>query len=59
MLVVKIKFGRWMTINEWRDASNMPPLEGGDEPIRRLDASTVKEGELKQEGSEEENGTKG
>lgn len=33
-----------MTINEWRAASNMPPLEGGDTPIMRLDAAKVSEG---------------
>lgn len=32
-----------MTINEWRQACNMAPVEGGDEMIRRLDADTVKE----------------
>lgn len=32
-----------MTINEWRAACNMAPIEGGDELIRRLDADTVKE----------------
>jgi len=30
-----------MTINEWRAGNNMPPLEGGDVPIRRLDADVV------------------
>lgn len=30
-----------MTINEWRAGCNMEPLEGGDVPIRRLDADTV------------------
>lgn len=32
-----------MTINEWRTACNMAPLEGGDKPIRRLDAAEVSE----------------
>lgn len=34
-----------MTINEWRAACNMAPVEGGDEMIRRLDADIVKKGE--------------
>lgn len=33
-----------MTVNEWRAACNMAPVDGGDEMIRRLDADTVKEG---------------
>ena len=34
-----------MTINEWRRMFNMPPLDGGDVPVRRLDAASVEEGE--------------
>ncbi len=38
-----------MTPNEWRDALNMPPVDGGDELIMRLDTapvgSKVKEGD--------------
>lgn len=34
-----------MTINEWRSGCNMAPLEGGDEPIRRLDAAPVDDNE--------------
>lgn len=30
-----------MTINEWRAGCNMAPLDGGDVPIRRLDADFV------------------
>lgn len=30
-----------MTPNEWREAFNMAPLPGGDEPIRRLDTAEV------------------
>lgn len=30
-----------MTINEWRSGCNMGPIDGGDEPIRRLDADYV------------------
>lgn len=32
-----------MTVNEWRLGCNMPPIEGGDELIRRLDAAPVDE----------------
>lgn len=32
-----------MTPNEWRAAFNLPPLEGGDLPIRRLDTAAVDE----------------
>lgn len=28
-----------MTPNEWRDAIGLPPIAGGDEPIRRLDTA--------------------
>lgn len=30
-----------MTPNEWREVFNMAPVEGGDEPIRRLDTAVV------------------
>lgn len=30
-----------MTPNEWREAFNMAPLDGGDKPIRRLDTAEV------------------
>ena len=30
-----------MTVNEWREACNMSPIEGGDELIMRLDAAPV------------------
>ena len=34
-----------MTPNEWREVLNLPPIEGGDKPIRRLDTAVVgKEG---------------
>ena len=32
-----------MTPNEWRAAMNLAPIEGGDEPIRRLDTRPVDE----------------
>ena len=34
-----------MTPNEWREILNLPPVEGGDEPLRRLDTVTVGGGE--------------
>ena len=33
-----------LTPNEWRETFNLSPLEGGDEPLRRLDTETVNEG---------------
>ena len=33
-----------LTPNEWRLAFNLAPVPGGDEPIRRLDTTAVKEG---------------
>ena len=30
-----------MTPNEWRAVVNMAPVQGGDEPIRRLDTQVV------------------
>lgn len=32
-----------MTPNEWRRTINLSPIDGGDEPIRRLDTAAVKE----------------
>lgn len=34
-----------MTPNEWREVLNLPPVEGGDKPLRRLDTVTVGGGE--------------
>lgn len=34
-----------MTPNEWREVLNLPPVEGGDNPLRRLDTVTVGGGE--------------
>lgn len=34
-----------MTPNEWREVLNLPPVEGGNTPLRRLDTVTVKGGE--------------
>ena len=41
-----------MTINEWRAGCNMAPLEGGDEPIRRLDAAPIENAPAQEEGEE-------
>ena len=30
-----------MTPNEWRETMNLAPIEGGDQPIRRLDTQVV------------------
>jgi len=30
-----------LTPNEWRRILNLPPIEGGDRPIRRLDTDVV------------------
>lgn len=32
-----------LTPNEWRDTFNLSPVDGGDEPLRRLDTQTVTE----------------
>lgn len=34
-----------MLPNEWREAMNLPPIEGGDKPLRRLDTQTVEQAE--------------
>lgn len=34
-----------MTPNEWREVLNLPPVEDGDKPIRRLDTQVVKGGD--------------
>src|SRR5690606_28885583 len=33
-----------LTPNEWRRILNLPPIEGGDKPIRRLDTDVVNDG---------------
>lgn len=43
-----------MTINEWRQACNLAPIEGGDEMIRRLDAAPVDVTESDTEEGEED-----
>lgn len=42
-----------MTPNEWRAIFNLDPIEGGDEPIRRLDTATVSEQEQNDSNDEE------
>ena len=32
-----------LTPNEWREALNLAPIKGGDEPIRRLDTAPISE----------------
>ena len=34
-----------MTPNEWREVLNLPPVEGGDKPLRRLDTQVVEGGD--------------
>lgn len=33
-----------MTPNEWREVLNLPPIEGGDKPLRRLDTVAIGKG---------------
>ncbi|MBR3167009.1 MAG: phage portal protein [Lachnospiraceae bacterium] len=40
MFATVVQYGG-MTINEWRAACNMAPIDGGDDLIRRLDAAKV------------------
>lgn len=39
-----------LTPNEWRETIGLPPIKGGDKPIRRLDTAPVKEGGETDEG---------
>jgi len=43
-----------MTRNEWRAACNMPPIEGGDEPIMRLDAAPMKDADTKEDENDDQ-----
>ena len=45
-----------MTPNEWRKVMNLGPIEGGDEPIRRLDTQPVEGGEFVDDDTEEDEG---
>ncbi|MDE6182048.1 MAG: phage portal protein [Eubacteriales bacterium] len=40
-----------LTPNEWREVFNLPPVDGGDVPIRRLDTDTVEKTEEYEEYS--------
>lgn len=46
-----------MTPNEWREAFNLGPIKGGDEPIRRLDTRPVAEDDVK--GGDDDGGENG
>ena len=52
MFATVVQYGG-MTVNEWRAACNMAPIEGGDELIRRLDAAPVDEPKEENEDEEE------
>lgn len=41
-----------MTPNEWRQTLNLPAIEGGDKPIRRLDTAVVNDKEVKTNNEE-------
>lgn len=43
-----------MTPNEWRAVFNLPPVEGGDVPIRRLDTAAVDEQKPDQEDKDDD-----
>jgi hypothetical protein len=45
-----------LTINEWRRTFNLPPVEGGDVLIRRLDTGTVGSDGTASNDSENEKG---
>ncbi|HDR4575422.1 TPA: phage portal protein [Bacillus cereus] len=42
-----------LTPNEWRAILSLGPIEGGDKPIRRLDTALVKEGNVADEGGDD------
>lgn len=46
--------------NEWREMLNLPPVEGGDEYIRRLDTAAIKDGNTVEGGEKigNDDGTK-
>lgn len=51
MFQVVVQYGG-MTVNEWREACNMSPIEGGDALIMRLDAAPVDNKTEEEEESE-------
>lgn len=44
-----------MLINEWRAIMNLPPIEGGDKPIRRLDTALIENGNVIKGGEKDDN----
>ena len=44
-----------LTPNEWRQMFNLPPVEGGDIPIRRLDTAPTDEDEEPKDEEGDEN----
>ena len=48
-----------LTPNEWREALNLAPVEGGDKPIRRLDTRPTDEDNNEKGGDTGGNGTEG
>lgn len=42
-----------MTPNEWREALNLAPIEGGDKPIRRLDTVPVSVNQAKEDDDDQ------
>lgn len=44
-----------LTPNEWRAVFNLAPVDGGDQPIRRLDTRPTEEGAESTEGGEKDN----
>lgn len=47
-----------MTPDEWREMFNMPPILGGDKPIRRLDTASVSDGKSQPVAKIEDDDTK-
>lgn len=43
-----------MTPNEWREIFNLPPIDGGDEPIRRLDTVAINDNNLQKQNEASE-----
>lgn len=43
-----------LTPNEWREIFNLAPLDGGDEPIRRLDTEVVNDNNIQKQNESEE-----
>lgn len=43
-----------LTPNEWRTILNLPPIDGGDKPIRRLDTALISNGNVVEGGENNE-----